>query len=69
MTTEQKVQVIAEYDGWEETGKIHPFDNRKGKTYRKAGLIGVQWISSMAYLTSLDWLHPVAMKVLDSIKK
>ena len=60
MTTQDKVKVIAEYD----TERLH-----FGKTYK-------QWLKSIGnlppdvnkYLTSLDWLHPVAMKVMDELR-
>lgn len=68
MTTQDKVKVIAEYDGWVNTGLLHPFKPENGYQYRKEGLIGVSWLPKMQYLTSLDWLHPVAMKVLKSLE-
>jgi hypothetical protein len=68
MTTQDKVKVIAEYDGWVNTGLLHPFKPVLGYQYRKEGLIGVSWLSKMPYLTSLDWLHGTAMKVIDEVK-
>ena len=67
MTTQDKLKVIAEYDGWVKIGSLHPFKPSLGHQYRKDGLIGVSWLSKMPYLTSLDWLHPVAMKIADVI--
>jgi hypothetical protein len=43
-----KLKIIAEYDGWKN--------------------VGVELMSSI-YLTSLDALHPVAMKVLEELSK
>ena len=81
MTTQDKVKVIAEYDGWELRGnpefiepykiwikqlpqgtKMIPYISPSGKEYD-------DWAKEMKYATSMDWLHPVAMKVLDETTK
>lgn len=79
MTTTDKVKVIAVYDGWELRGepefippykiwikqlpsgtKLIPYISPSGKEYD-------DWAKEMKYATSMDWLHPVAMKVLDGL--
>lgn len=81
MTTQNKVKAIAEYDGWELRGepefippykiwvkqlpsgtKLIPYISPSGKEYDN-------WIKDMKYLTSLDWLHPVAMKLLNELRQ
>lgn len=66
MTTEQieMTRVIAEYDGWVESN-VQPTHGRM-VLYTKEDFS--QWLGSFSYLTSLDWLHPVAMKVMDEIE-
>lgn len=68
MTTEQieMTRVIAEYDGW----KYHD----KSDVYRPNGYWTLEeiwagkWvIENLDYLTSMDWLHPVAMKVMEML--
>jgi hypothetical protein len=71
--------VIAEWDGWELRGEpdfIHPY-----KIWIKQMQTGTKmipyispsgkeydgWHNYMKYLTSLDWLHPVAMDVMDKL--
>ena len=56
-----KIETIAIYDGWEEDCILEP-----GSTmlWRHKERDGFRWFKDMPYLTSLDWLHPVAMKVL-----
>lgn len=79
MITNEMLQVIAEYDGWELRGepefippykiwvkqlpsgtKLIPYISPSGKEYDN-------WIKDMKYLTSLDWLHPVALRVLNNL--
>jgi len=69
MTTEQieMTRVIAEYDGW----KYHD----KSDVYRPNGYwtlaeIWAGWwvLEDMAYLTEMNWLHPVAMKVMGELE-
>lgn len=59
MTTEQinMTRVIAEYDGWR-----YSATTTKGDLYSKGG--DSFFDVNTKYLTSLDWLHPVAMKVM-----
>lgn len=75
MTTQDKIKVIAEYDGWELRGEpdfkapykiwvkklrhgsnMIPYISPSGKEYNG-------WSNDMKYLTSLDWLMPVAVRV------
>lgn len=79
MTTQDKVKAIAEYDGWELRGEpefippykiwikhlphgtnMIPYISPSGKEYD-------DWAKEIKYLTSLDWLHPVALKVYSEI--
>jgi hypothetical protein len=60
MTTQDKVKVIAEYDGW--VDDMH--NMYVNPNYNKGTLM---YLSDMPYLTSLDSLHSVAMKVLDGL--
>jgi len=79
MSTENMIKAIAEYDGWELRGepefippykiwvkqlpsgtKLIPYISPSGKEYDN-------WIKDMKYLTSLDWLHPVALNVLNHL--
>ena len=76
-----KLKIIAEYDGWVIKGepdftapykifvkelahcdKMIPYTSPSGKEYD-------DWAKELKYLTSLDWLHPVAMKVLGELRK
>jgi hypothetical protein len=76
----EKIKTIAEYDGWEVIGepefkppykiwakqlpqgdKVIPYISPSGKEYS-------DWHKELKYLTSLDWLHPVAMKVMEGIR-
>jgi hypothetical protein len=76
-----KLKTIAEYDGWVIKGepdftapykifvkelpdcnKMIPYISSTGKEYDG-------WEKELKYLTSLDWLHPVAMKVLGELRK
>ena len=75
----EQTRVIAEWDGWELRGEpdfIHPY-----KIWIKQMQTGTKmipyispsgkeydgWHKDMKYLTSLDWLHPVAMDVLSKL--
>lgn len=74
-----KLKIIAEYDGWVIKGepdftapykifvkefpsydKMIPYISPTGNEYDG-------WEKELKYLTSLDWLHPVAMNVLDKL--
>jgi hypothetical protein len=76
----EQTRVIAEWDGWELRGEpdfIHPY-----KIWIKQMQTGTKmipyispsgkeydgWHKDMKYLTSLDWLHPVAMNVLTELR-
>ena len=63
MTTEEKNILIAEFDGWMNTGKLHPFSPELGNTYSKDGVMGVKWAEKFEYHTSWDWLIPVCNKL------
>lgn len=55
-------KLIALFDGYELTGKDHPFDPELGPTLRKKGHMGVTWAAKMQYHKSYDWLIPVMRK-------
>lgn len=75
----EQTRVIAVYDGWELRGepefiqpykiwikqlstgtKMIPYISPSGKEYDG-------WHNDMKYLTSLDWLHKVALDVMDRV--
>ena len=58
-----KIETIAIYDGWYKGDGIY---QRKMLEPNKGW--DILWIIDLQYLTSLDWLHPVAMKVLGEPK-
>jgi len=64
MTTQDKVKVIAEYDGWVLVKK-YPSGYGGGEAIKQP----ITDKKASKYLTSLDWLHPVAMKVLDDLRQ
>ncbi len=67
---QEQIRIIAEYDGW----VFHPNATNGGKnnTFIKTCGDGSNVWATIEnfkkYLTSLDWLHPVAMKVLDELE-
>jgi hypothetical protein len=80
MENNEKIKVIAEYDGWVVKGepefkppykiwakqfpqvyKLIPYISPSGEEYN-------DWHKNFKYLISLDWLHPVAMKVLKELR-
>ena len=64
MTQQEKIEIVAIYDGWEKYDSIRrPVWYSKG-SFRVDGF-DIEHFGK--YLTSLDWLHPVAMKVLDEL--
>lgn len=63
VTTKKNI-LIAQFDGWVNTGKLHPFNSKLGNTYAKQGLIGVKWGERFQYHTSWDGLMPVVHKCL-----
>jgi len=71
MTTQEKVKAIAEYDGF----KFYPNKtNLFAEGYYRKSEFEIRLPnpfapSELKYLTSLDWLHPVAMNVLDETTK
>jgi len=68
MTQQEKIELIAMYDGWEKSEFKFKLT---GYTFSKSGYCYVREIdleSDMKYITSLDWLHPVAMKVQGEIR-
>jgi hypothetical protein len=63
----EKIRVIAEYDGWYE---INVIEHESGqRTFVKLFKDETKYrlLSQLPYLTSLDWLHPVAMNVMDAL--
>jgi len=71
MNTQDKVKVIAEYDGWKATDRFHVGYKDWGCLYEKKIVKNrkslFHFLHDLKYLTSLDWLHLVAMKVLDEL--
>jgi hypothetical protein len=77
----EQTRVIAERDGWVVSGE--PDFNPPYKCFSKEmngftkvipyiSSLGIEydgWHKDMKYLTSLDWLHPVAMNVMDVIRE
>ena len=64
MTQAEKIELVALYDGWEKS----EFKFAKGHSFTKSGYACIYEENldyRMRYLQSLDWLHPVAMKVMD----
>lgn len=66
MTTQEKIKAIAEYDGMSTFETEHDLFFKRG-----VGCTTENYdyhLLHLKYLTSLDWLHPVAMKVLDELE-
>ena len=59
-----KIETIAIYDGWYKGAATY---QRKMLEPKKG--LHILWISELQYLTSLDWLHTVAMKVLGELNE
>jgi hypothetical protein len=76
----EKLKIISGYDGWVVIGepefkppykiwskqfpqgdKMIPYISPSGEEYN-------DWYKELKYLTSLDWLHPVAMRVLKELR-
>lgn len=69
MSIEQKIQAIAEYDGWKFTND-DPETYPNGYWYIGSGVnLRVAQPDLWKYLRSMDWLHPVAVKVKAEIRK
>lgn len=73
MSIQDKIKAIAEYDEWRED-EVVDIGGRLYNNPQRAHLgdnlgEGFAFLGDMKYLTSLDWLHPVAMKVLDDLRK
>jgi hypothetical protein len=65
MTTNEAVRLVAEYDGW----VVALPHTRKGEPMMdKPTSSACEYLSNLKYLTSLDWLHPVAMKLLNELR-
>lgn len=70
MTTEQieMTRVIAEYDGWKYHDKSDVY--RPNGYWTLAEIWAGKWVlEDMAYLTEMNWLHPVVMKVMDGLRQ
>ncbi len=65
MNDSEKMSIVAEFDGWVKREHQSVFGDRELYDNPTTS----QWLDSMPYLTSLDSLHPVAMKVLAELKK
>jgi len=66
MTQEQieMTRVIAEYDGWVKR-EYQPVHGRELHENDHS----TQWLDSFNYLTDLNMLHPIAMKVMDGLRQ
>jgi hypothetical protein len=65
MTTQDKIKVIAEYDGMSTFETEHDLFFKRG-----VGCTPENYdyhLLHLKYLASLDWLHPVAMKVMNGL--
>jgi hypothetical protein len=72
MTQEDKLKLIAEYDGWLTIPEgTYNECHRQTTWFGHGGNYGcyhdITALSNLKYLTSLDWLHPVTMKVIDEL--
>lgn len=66
MTKEEIIQnniLIALFEGYKETGSVHPYNAELGKTYRHKEKAGVLWGERFAYHLSWSWLMPVIEKI------
>lgn len=75
MVTNEMLQVVAEYDGWELKGEpdfIPPYKIWIKRLPQGTNMIPYispsgkeydDWAKQMKYATSMDWLHLVAIKV------
>jgi len=64
MTQKEKIEIVAMYDGWVKVGYSYLggellFQKKINHTFGYDN----KSIDELKYITSLDWLHPVAMKV------
>ena len=57
----EKIRVIAEFDGWVSPKHLQHLFDKEG--YPQTS------IDDLKYLTSMAWLHPVAMKVLGELRE
>lgn len=64
MTTkiEKDNTIVAVFDGYINTGKLHPFNSEYGYTYRNPEYAGVKWAVEFNYSKSWDKLIPVWSK-------
>ena len=64
MTDREKERIlVVEFDRYKNTGHIHPYDESKGYTYRKEGVLGEICAEKMRYDVSWEWLMPVVEKI------
>lgn len=62
----EQTKTIAEYDGW----TFHESSEYPNGYWSLEGVWAGRWqLDNMDYLTSMDWLHPVAVNVLDELCK
>lgn len=67
MITNEMIQLVAEYDGMSIFQTEHDLFFKRGNG---CTLENYDYhLLHLKYLTSLDWLHPVAMKLLDCLRK
>ena len=62
----EMLQVVAEYDGWVKKSEIHPLNGSYyAKEIKEQSKVVSLTLFDFEYDISMDWLHPVAMKVID----
>jgi hypothetical protein len=67
MATQEKIKAIAEYDGMSTFETEHDLFFKRG-----VGCTPENYdyhLLHLKYLTSLDWLHPVVMKLIDELRQ
>ena len=70
VVTEEKLRILAGYDGWKQYPQSQMqwakhVEEIEDVSYSK------QWLKNSElsiYVNSLDWLHPVAMRVIDELQ-
>jgi hypothetical protein len=72
MTREERLKLIFHYDGWlkscgERTNSYFYFSTDKRGNFEDC-LSESDLLIDGRYLESLDWLHPVAMKIIDELE-
>jgi hypothetical protein len=50
-------KLLAEFNGWKDTGVLHPYGRSKFNLYQHPTIAGQYWIEKMKYHSSWDWLN------------